>query len=735
MVLPACQPVRSIRSQRGVAVRIAIVASIGLLVTFLTGTITNAKKSFINPGDLTAAHSPSDIACSSCHNSLEDTSDIKDVHQRKITDNCLECHSHEIGISEVARNPHGLSDEFLMELKKKNDLRNESEKPFIFAVADTFGMTHRDMNTDSMECAVCHNEHQGRNHDMKTLSNNQCQSCHEKPFSSFAEGHPEFTDYPYKRRSRIFFDHEAHFSQYFANKKSDWESMSKDQGSCNVCHEPDMAGAKMTVKSFDVSCASCHSGLVERGELHVLAFPAMDKKHFASWPKSSPVKPAKINPFTELLLGFHQDNHELVKKFQSIDNTMRLEDHEKDHALQIHDAVHELIVDFQEKGGDQLIQDIEKMEEPLKSLFSTMLSSIPPETFESMLIEFAEAEEAILEKEKEELVKETQPTEVVKSIEAKDEEPLGNLMDLASDDDDSGGLGNLLDLADEDEKGSEMPNDLLSLADDSSGDDSGGLTDLMSLGEDDSNEAPLGNLMDLVSDEGESSYELGGLKKESVSEVVEAKKPKFSKSISEQKSKRLEWAKNSHWKYENLAIVYQQNGHADLVIKNWIDSIAESVGSSDPLIASKAIQMIESPEVSNCLTCHTVDTSSKNSSYTVNWTSDFSNGKGFTKFIHSSHTETPLLKHVPDFLKDVESQTCFTCHQFKKDDFAAYREYFPASDKNVGLKHPIARDPHVFTSTFQSVGMKATCVSCHTPEAAGDSCLKCHNYHVGSDIK
>jgi hypothetical protein len=78
--------------------------------------------------------------------------------------------------------------------------------------------------------------------------------------------------------------------------------------------------------------------------------------------------------------------------------------------------------------------------------------------------------------------------------------------------------------------------------------------------------------------------------------------------------------------------------------------------------------------------------------------------RGFTRFTHRPHLIQPTL------------ESCDACHQ--RDDKA---------DTMAGFAD---RDPLTFTSNFTPIS-KSTCVSCHTSTAAGDSCLQCHNYHVG----
>ena len=60
---------------------------------------------------------------------------------------------------------------------------------------------------------------------------------------------------------------------------------------------------------------------------------------------------------------------------------------------------------------------------------------------------------------------------------------------------------------------------------------------------------------------------------------------------------------------------------------------------------------------------------------------------------------------------------CLTCHTFNPE--AEGMEAF--EDAN----------PLTFASNFQAM-QKTVCTTCHTSERAGDTCLTCHNYHVGT---
>ncbi|NQZ57555.1 MAG: hypothetical protein HRT88_08825, partial [Lentisphaeraceae bacterium] len=109
-------------------------------------------------------------------------------------------------------------------------------------------------------CGSCHTEHKGQLADIKTISDKKCQSCHRQKFTSFSQGHPEFTLYPYKGSSAISFNHLGGKSgERFAHKEL------VEQGKCVNCHQQTGIG-KVRVRSFEQMCAICHaSGKRELG--------------------------------------------------------------------------------------------------------------------------------------------------------------------------------------------------------------------------------------------------------------------------------------------------------------------------------------------------------------------------------------------------------------------------------------------------------------------------------------
>jgi hypothetical protein len=110
--------------------------------------------------------------------------------------------------------------------------------------------------------------------------------------------------------------------------------------------------------------------------------------------------------------------------------------------------------------------------------------------------------------------------------------------------------------------------------------------------------------------------------------------------------------------------------------------------------------------------CHTVD--ARGETLRVQWlpAESVPKKKSFTTFRHTTH------------LSLIGNTACETCHTINPK--AEYAKFF--SGKTGALAE---RDPEHFQSNFAPLS-KTLCMQCHQPRVAGDSCLLCHRYHVGS---
>lgn len=240
-----CIPVQSLRAKRGRLTRIVMILATGLSVLALWGF---TRTTWSSPGPLTAQHAVSAQRCADCH--LEPgiiARTTGDAHHRLEANNllCLKCHD----LGKNSHSPHGVPASELLLLARQ--LGAESPAiPLMQRAAHALAAG----GPGELACATCHQEHHGREADIRRMSDRQCQSCHQAPFTSFVSGHPEFTDYPATRRTRLQFDHVAHWQKHFAEPRVAKHAPS----SCADCHEPAADGRKMLVRGFEQSCAGCH---------------------------------------------------------------------------------------------------------------------------------------------------------------------------------------------------------------------------------------------------------------------------------------------------------------------------------------------------------------------------------------------------------------------------------------------------------------------------------------------
>lgn len=154
-----------------------------------------------------------------------------------------------------------------------------------------------------------------------------------------------------------------------------------------------------------------------------------------------------------------------------------------------------------------------------------------------------------------------------------------------------------------------------------------------------------------------------------------------------------------------FALKYRPVGHADPLLHAWLD-----LAASAPKAASLFKNLADPKSVGLCAKCHSADSIPDSAALLMNWRPRHREieDRSFTKFNHAPHVIQGNLRN------------CTGCHEPNKS--ADVMPFF------------VGNDPAKFVSNFKSID-KATCAGCHKPDAAGDSCLRCHNYHVGSSSK
>ncbi len=291
------------------------VAGISLGVLLLMSTQLGLRGMFLDPGHLTAKHAA--VAdCGDCHAAMEEPEEtwlsmfytphsIADDNHR-----CGTCHlvsSGELAGSGESHmgNPHGLGMDqlaFITErIRNKVDPEGSGLTPVSMSAPGPFNLFAKlgdqmGMKDDMIRpCSACHMEHQGTGAELTAVGKGECESCHLLKHPDFQTQHPEFADaegrlnYPFKQRTRIFFDHVDHFESQFTKAKY---ADVAPQG-CSSCHAPDLLGERMTTVSFEDGCMACHQKNVGRDEPElVLAIPEIDTAYLAendiaigSWPQ------------------------------------------------------------------------------------------------------------------------------------------------------------------------------------------------------------------------------------------------------------------------------------------------------------------------------------------------------------------------------------------------------------------------------------------------------------------
>lgn len=229
--IEVCNPVRTHRAKRALLVSGFVAFCVAWV--FVLISMPEQRSAVISPGELTSQHSSLETSCTTCHENSEGgplqwLTNTK--MQRATSAKCLSCHALDANHAM----PHGVPSKS-------------------FTRAEIAGRLPAHLKT--LDCTQCHTEHHGKNADIKFITSQQCNTCHETKVESFAKNHPEFTNFPFDRRTRLNFDHNSHFSQHFGESE-------RKQISCQSCHVPDSQGRKMVINSFEKSCASCHGNKV-----------------------------------------------------------------------------------------------------------------------------------------------------------------------------------------------------------------------------------------------------------------------------------------------------------------------------------------------------------------------------------------------------------------------------------------------------------------------------------------
>ena len=165
-----------------------------------------------------------------------------------------------------------------------------------------------------------------------------------------------------------------------------------------------------------------------------------------------------------------------------------------------------------------------------------------------------------------------------------------------------------------------------------------------------------------------------------------------------------EWNISGGWYRDEFTLRYRPTGHGDSFIRAWLDLTGRSIQRPDES-AQIFEALVDKKAPGICGKCHSVGQRA-DQTLVVNWRG-YRSADGLKKSVRFSHAAHFSL---------LDEKGCLTCHE--RDSKADYAAAF---------KH---RDPAKFNSNFKPLP-RAVCAECHTAAKAGDSCLTCHNYHLG----
>jgi hypothetical protein len=670
----------------------------------LVAVILGCGDQYLMPGQLSSFHA-SQTKCSACHTGAG-PGKFDWLHQlvasagpEQNSNLCISCH----GMGAQTFAPHTHPVEALKQITES--LRDRSPNGPIQIGGWTWRFAFPNLPTRSafvgtVYCATCHKEHQGASDDLTTVSNERCQTCHITKFGSFADGHPQFSRYPYDRRTRIIFDHQSHIEKYLLEARQPIMSEAVPVN-CADCHQLAVGQKHMRLKTFETVCSSCHNGdivgttrAVGPKGIDVLVVPGLDLATLAQrsvdvgeWPNNSE---ATLTPFMRFLLD--SSGEKVVSSVASLD-----------------------LLDLS-KASDADLANVAALAWSIKRVFNR-LESVKLETAigepirsSGMKMDYLRmaalaggmSHDVILGANREwfpnlrdDLLRHDkgEPTRTL----SQPEKPLNNMRNSSPVTSDTKSAPN--DAASPDVK---SPDDILTPSDVAA--DKKGLLALDKPG-DRSPDALLGNENRKGNDKNGDDVLLGNPDR---SGKVDTRSDNVQTNAPASRPERFDpevWAESGGWYRQDFAIRYRPSGHADWFMQGWLDFAGHGYGTKQEDQLAPIFEALASRDaIGQCTKCHSIDTDIGLKK--VNWW-PFDPArvkKSFTTFAHRPHIDA------------TGREGCGTCHRLNPTG----RNYLESYARG---------DPARYAPSFLYIE-KARCAACHTEHTSGENCTLCHYYHV-----
>jgi len=672
--LEPCQPVKTLRAKREAVSKWIAALTLGVVVLAIAYA---ADTSLLMPGPITTAHGTLG-KCSSCHTNTSDGqfgwlhAVVATADPRKDSEACLTCHK----LGDTALTPHGLEIARLEAYTKRlESTPAASELPVEASVRDAVFPTEQAFS-DGVFCATCHKEHQGKEMDLTAMSDGRCQTCHAVQFDSFHTDHPKFENYPFRRRTRINFDHSSHFRKHFPEWRSKKAKLEALPGECADCHMIGSQGGHMNVKPFEEVCSSCHLDQIvgvgrstgPRG-IALLTLPGLDvetlkdkRVEIGEWPEEAE---GELTPMMKLLIGWDDERRKLLKDVGELD-----------------------LLDLSEATDEQVAQ-VGKLAWEVKHLLFALSTARTTDVLKRL----GTATGMPVDQELIAKLTANMPRDVLIAAQNEWLPKLGEEIDLARYEE---------WLKSSVAESTSLPKELAARAAE------GGP------------ENPLAEQKKTAQREA-ALRQAGPWRIDAFGRLIKGNAPPEPEFDSEDETDddaqtsaaapsagvpidAESWAELGGWYRQDFSVLYQPPGHADPFLKAWLDFTGRLYSKAESNLATPVFEQLTSEDAQGqCTKCHSVD-AAIDRGRVMSWmpSSLATRESLFTKFDHEPHFGL------------VDEKGCLTCHDLS--GAKGYQETYKG------------HDPYLFVSNFKPVE-KNMCAECHGNEQAREDCLLCHKYH------
>ena len=730
--------------------RLAMLLALVTVAAVISAFVLSKDMQFLMPGPLASAHGSIE-SCASCH-TKSGSGKLSWLHGLVAGDRladskaCLTCHR----MPDTAFNAHGATADVLEQSTARlRKMAAEAPAPHSARAQSLVFPTDR-VVARGLYCTTCHQEHQGANFKLGKITNEQCRSCHVVKFDSFDGHHPKFEGYPFKRRTRIIFDHAGHFGNHFP------ETAKKDPArripeTCATCHDSGKDRRLMAVAPFEKTCTACHLDQIVGKErvsgpkgIAFLALPGLDlqtlkKRRIAigEWPDASE---AELTPFMKVMIGRSDRGRALIRSLDRVN----LQDLSRASDAQLR-AVSQLVWEIKGlfyaliKGtaSDVLAHlAVGDGGKPSADLVADLTASIPRDVIVSshqqwlpnLGREMANRKDIPAREQGSWITTATESGSAIESAAAQPSKsgrraPTDRSAEADSTPDASAAKASTAQseaTAQAAESTSAKPGKPPSAADEPPRARSADQSDDLLFPTEEEQRAMKAGIRDTRKPTPPATparkADAAGDKTDaaaapaSVAARINANAPEPPARIApvvsiESNVDPESWAAYGGWYRQDFTIFYRPTGHKDKLIYSWLALTGPRSSKGDKSPAAAVFERLAGKDAQgSCTKCHSID-DLPGKGRVVNFSPLSADAKlgRFTNFVHEPH------------LGIMETRGCLTCHDLKKD--------------SPYLKSYEQGDPHKSASSFGAVS-KDLCQSCHTTSMARQDCLLCHKYHV-----